>query len=137
MQYQDWIKGPHSRVSGLTCTTCHDPHKGSLSYRTGQLRGEERSLCGTCHESIVADPKKHSGHRHEVASCAACHLPKTIASGTVSNHTFEAIPPSKSLQYVDEKTGKPKMPNSCGLYCHTKESAAALDEKYTAIFKKK
>jgi len=29
------------------------------------------------------------------------------------------------------------MPNSCGLYCDTKESAAALDEKYTAIFKKK
>jgi len=136
-QHLDWIKGPHSEVKGLTCLTCHDPHKGSLTYRTGQLRGEVRSLCGKCHEKIAADPKKHSGHRNEQASCAACHLSKTIASGTVSNHTFEAIPPSKTLQFgVDEKTGKPKMPNSCGIYCHTKESAAALDEKYKAIFKK-
>lgn len=136
-QHLDWIKGPHSEVKGLTCLTCHDPHKGSLTYRTGQLRGEVRSLCGKCHEAIVANPVKHSGHRYEVASCAACHLPYTIASGSVPNHTFEAIPPSKTLQFgVDEKTGKPKMPNSCGLYCHTKESAAALDEKYKAIFKK-
>jgi predicted CXXCH cytochrome family protein len=136
-QHLDWIKGPHSEVKGLTCLTCHDPHKGSLTYRTGQLRGEVRSLCGKCHEKIAADPKKHSGHRQEVASCTACHLPKTIASGVISNHTFEAIPPSKTLQYgVDEKTGKPKMPNSCGIYCHTKESAAALDGMYKAIFKK-
>jgi predicted CXXCH cytochrome family protein len=137
-QHLDWIKGPHSEVKGLTCLTCHDPHKGSLSYRTGQLRGEVRSLCGKCHEKITADPKKHSGHRNEVASCTACHLPKTIAKGSVSNHTFEAIPPSKSLQYgVDEKTGKPKMPNSCGIYCHTTDTAAALDEKYKKIFGKK
>jgi predicted CXXCH cytochrome family protein len=136
-QYLEWIKGPHSEVKGLTCLTCHDPHKGSLSYRTGQLRGDERVFCGKCHEKIVANPKKHSGHRYEVASCAACHLPYTIAAGSVPNHTFEAIPPSKTLQYgADEKTGKPKMPNSCGLYCHTKESAVDLDAKYKMIFKK-
>ena len=135
-QYLDWIKGRHSTVSGLTCATCHDPHKGSLAYRTGQLRADARALCGSCHGEIVANPKKHSGHRYEVASCTSCHFPKTIASGTVSNHTFEAIPPSKSLQYVDAK-GQPRMPNSCGLYCHTKDSAADLDAKYKAIFGKK
>jgi len=136
-QYLEWIKGPHSEVKGLTCLTCHDPHKGSLSYRTGQLRGDERTFCGKCHEAIVANPKKHSGHRYDVASCAACHLPYTIAAGSVPNHTFEAIPPSKTLQFgADEKTGKPKMPNSCGLYCHTKESAVDLDAKYKMIFKK-
>ncbi|PIX25619.1 MAG: hypothetical protein COZ69_02640, partial [Deltaproteobacteria bacterium CG_4_8_14_3_um_filter_45_9] len=102
-----------------------------------QLRAEERSLCGKCHEEIVADQVKHSGHRYEVASCSACHLPYTIASGSVPNHTFEAIPPSKTLKYgVDEKTGKPKMPNSCSLYCHTKESVKAMDEKYNMILKK-
>lgn len=137
-QHLEWIKGAHSKVSGLTCLTCHDPHKGSLTYRTGQLRGDVRSLCGTCHAKIADDPKKHSGHRYEVASCASCHMPKTIAKGTVSNHTFEAIPPLKSLQLgINEKTGKPKMPNSCGLYCHTKESAASLNAKYKVIFPKK
>lgn len=136
-QYLEWIKSAHAEAKGLTCVTCHDPHKGSLSPRTGQLRADERAICAKCHEEIVTNPKKHSGHRYEVASCASCHLPYTIASGSIPNHTFEAIPPSKTLQYgVDEKTGKPKMPNSCGLYCHTKESAADLDAKYKTIFKK-
>ena len=135
-QHLDWVNGKHSEVDGLSCVTCHDPHKGSLEHRTGQLKGDVRELCGKCHEKIVANPKKHSGHRYEVASCAACHLPKTIAGGTVSNHTFEAIPPSKTVQYgFDEKSGKPKMPNSCSLYCHTKESAADMDAKYKKIFK--
>ena len=136
-QYLEWIKSRHNGIPDLNCVTCHDPHVGSLSYRTGQLNSEERSLCGKCHEEIVADSVRHSGHRAEVASCSACHLPYTIASGSVPNHTFEAILPSKSLRYgMDEKTGKPKMPNSCSLYCHTKESASAMDEKYNLIFKK-
>lgn len=137
-QYLEWIKSRHNGVPDFSCVTCHDPHVGSLKYRTGQLRATERSLCGKCHEEIVAEPVKHSGHRYQVASCASCHLPKTIASGSLGNHTFEAIPPSKTIQYgVDEKTGKPKMPNSCNLYCHTKESASAMNEKYNNIFKKR
>lgn len=137
-QYLEWIKSAHNKVKGLSCVTCHDPHKGSLGYRYGQTSADARALCGVadCHADIVADPKKHSGHRYEVASCAACHLPMTIAGGTVGNHTFEAIPPSKTLQYgADEKTGKPRMPNVCTLYCHTKEDASAMDGKYKSIFK--
>ena len=136
-QYLEWIKSRHNGVPDLSCVTCHDPHKGSLSYRSGQLKEDERSLCGKCHENIVADPNKHSGHRYAVASCSSCHLPYTITAGSVPNHTFEALPPSKTIQFgVDEKSGKPKMPNSCMLYCHTKETAAAMDEKYKTIFKK-
>ena len=81
-------------------------------------------------------PKKHSGHRYEVASCSSCHLPYTITAGSVPNHTFEAIPPAKTIQFGVEQSGKTKMPNSCSLYCHTKEPVAAMDEKYKAIFKK-
>jgi predicted CXXCH cytochrome family protein len=136
-QYLDWIKGRHYGIPDLTCVTCHSPHTGSLNYRYGQLRADERRLCAKCHEEMVADPMKHSGHRAEVASCSSCHLPKTIASGSVGNHTFEAIPPSKTLQYgVDDKTGKARMPNSCNLYCHMKESAATMNEKYQSLFKK-
>ena len=136
-QYLEWTKSRHNGIPGLSCATCHDPHVGSLSPRAGQLRADERAICSKCHEDIVTNPKKHSGHRYEVASCASCHLPNTIASGSLPNHTFESIPPSKTLQYgVDDKTGKPKMPNSCSLYCHTKETAAVMDEKYKSIFKK-
>ena len=136
-QYLEWIKSRHNGVPGLSCATCHDPHVGSLGPRAGQLRADERAICSKCHEEIVTDPAKHSGHRYEVASCASCHMPYTIASGSVPNHTFETIPPSKTLQYgVDEKTGKPKIPNSCSLYCHTKETANVMNEKYNMIFKK-
>lgn len=135
-QYLEWIKSRHNGVPGLSCVTCHDPHVGSLSYRTGQLKANEQTLCGKCHGEIMDNPKKHSGHRFEVASCSSCHMPYTIAAGSVPNHTFEAIPPSKTLQYgVNDKTGKPNMPNSCNLYCHTKETATVMDEKYKSIFR--
>lgn len=136
-QYLDWKGSKHFDVAEISCVTCHDPHKGSLAYRTGQLKADPRPLCAKCHESEVTNPKKHSGHRYEVASCTACHMPKTIASGSVSNHTFEAIPPAKSIKFgLDEKTGKPKMPNSCSLYCHTKETPEDMEGKYNQIFKK-
>ncbi len=137
-QYLEWIKSRHNGVPGLSCVTCHDPHVGSLSYRTGQLKANEQTLCGKCHAEIMDNPKKHSGHRSEVASCSSCHMPYTIAAGSVPNHTFETISPSKTLQYgVNDKTGKPKMPNSCNLYCHTKESAQVMMDKYNIVFKKK
>jgi len=70
-----------------------------------------------------------------MASCSSCHNPKSIAYGSVGNHTFEAIPPAKTIQYGADDKGKPKMPNSCNLYCHTKETAQAMDDKYKTIFK--
>jgi len=134
-QYLEWIKSRHYGVPDLTCVTCHDPHKGSLNYRYGQLKADERKLCAKCHEEIVANPVKHSGHRADVASCSSCHNPKSIAYGSLGNHTWEAIPPAKTIQYGADDKGKPKMPNSCNLYCHTKETAAIMDEKYKTIFK--
>jgi predicted CXXCH cytochrome family protein len=136
-QYLEWIKSKHNGIPDLSCVTCHDPHVGSLNYRVGHLRSDERAICAKCHEDKVSDPIKHSGHRYEVASCSACHLPYTIASGSVPNHTFEAIPPSKTIQFGVDDRGKPKMPNSCNLYCHTKEPAQVMLDKYNVIFKKK
>ena len=63
-------------------------------------------------------------------------MPYTIASGSVPNHTFEAISPAKTIQYGVDDKGKQKMPNSCNLYCHTKESAQIMLDKYNMIFKK-
>ena len=134
-QYLDWQKGKHA-AAGVTCTTCHDPHVGALTYRTGMLRAPEKALCGQCHEAIVADPVKHSGHRYEQASCSSCHLLKTIGSGSVTTHTFEAVPPAKTIQYGMDDRGRVKMPNSCAAYCHKGTDVAAMDARYKTLFKK-
>lgn len=134
-QYLDWQKGKHA-TAGVTCNTCHDPHVGALSYRTGMLRAPEKALCGQCHEAIVANPVKHSGHRYEQASCSACHLLKTIGSGSVTTHTFEAVAPAKTIQYGMDDRGRVKMPNSCNAYCHKTADVAAMDARYKALFKK-
>lgn len=134
-QYLDWKKGRHA-AAGVTCGTCHDPHVGSLSFRTGMLRAEEREICGGCHEAIASDPVKHSGHRFAQANCSACHLPKLIGAASVSTHTFEAIPPAKSLQYGKDDRGRLKMANSCTAHCHKTADLAAMDANYKKLFKK-
>jgi predicted CXXCH cytochrome family protein len=134
-QYLDWQKGKHA-AAGVTCTTCHDPHVGALSYRTGMLRAPEKALCGPCHQAVVANPVKHSGHRYEQASCSACHLLKTIGSGSVTTHTFEAVAPAKTIQYGVDDRGRVKMPNSCMAYCHRGTDVAAMDARYKTLFKK-
>jgi predicted CXXCH cytochrome family protein len=134
-QYLDWQKGKHA-AAGVTCTACHDPHEGALNYRTGMLRGPEKAVCGGCHEAIVGNPEKHSGHRYEQASCSSCHLLKTIGAGSVTTHTFEAVAPAKTIQYGKDDRGRVKMPNSCGAYCHRGTEVAALDASYKRLFKK-
>ena len=100
------------------------------------LKSDDRALCGNCHEAIVGSPAKHSGHRYEQASCASCHLPKISASGSLSTHTFEAVPPAKTIQYGTDDRGRIKMPNSCTAYCHKGVDAATMDARYKALFKK-
>jgi hypothetical protein len=85
---------------------------------------------------VEPDPAKHSNHRYEQASCAACHLPKIIANGSRSTHTFEAVPPAKTIQHGTDNQGRVRMPNSCNAYCHKGTDVAAMDAKYKAVFKK-
>lgn len=126
-QYLDWSKSDHATWN-VGCVTCHDPHKGSLVERKVDLRAPGNELCGKCHERQVSDPVAHLGHRAQVASCASCHLPKLIGSGSVSTHTFEAIAPAKTLQYGE------KMANSCTYSCHKAQGAEWADQAYKRLF---
>ncbi|MHB1006311.1 MAG: multiheme c-type cytochrome [Chloroflexota bacterium] len=128
-QYLDWSKSGHADWD-VTCVTCHDPHKGSLTERKTDLRAKGDELCAKCHSDKTTDPKVHSGHSAQAASCASCHLPKVIASGSVSTHTFEAIAPAKTLQYGE------KMVNSCTYGCHKTQTVQWADEAFKRIFGK-
>ncbi|MBI3926869.1 MAG: hypothetical protein HY319_15135 [Armatimonadetes bacterium] len=126
-QFLDWSKSDHAQAE-VGCITCHDPHKGSLTERKADLRAQGNELCSKCHEKQTSDPVAHSGHQAQVASCAACHLPKLIGSGSVSTHTFEAIAPAKTLQYGET------MANSCTSSCHKAQGVEWADQGYKRLF---
>jgi hypothetical protein len=49
--------------------------------------------------------------------CSKCHMPKTAKTAIdydIHSHTFEAIPPEKTLMYQEEGG----MPSSCSVSCH-------------------
>ncbi|MBI4319838.1 MAG: hypothetical protein HY675_15215 [Chloroflexi bacterium] len=126
-QYLDWSKSGHANFL-VGCVTCHDPHKGSLTERKADLRAPGDQLCGTCHAKQTSDPVAHSGHPAQAATCAACHMPKLIGSGSVSTHTFEAIAPAKTLQFGET------MANSCNT-CHKNQGVDWADEQYKSLFR--
>ncbi len=126
-QYLDWSKSGHAQWD-VNCVTCHDPHKGSLTERKADLRAQGNELCAKCHQDKTSNPVAHSGHRAEVASCASCHLPKVIASGSVSTHTFEAIAPIKTLHFGET------MANSCTYSCHKSRGVDWAHWAYVQIF---
>ena len=63
--------------SGIDLRDLPRPHKGSLAYRTGQLRGDERALCGACPPTSFAARLRVSAFVRIFvpASCqaAVCH----------------------------------------------------------------
>lgn len=128
-QYLDFSKSGHAAWD-VGCTTCHDPHKGSLTERKVDLRAPADQLCAKCHSQQVSASVAHSGHTLQSASCASCHLPKLIGSGSVSTHTFEAIAPAKTLQLG------PSMANSCTYRCHTAQGVEWADQQFKRLFKK-
>jgi hypothetical protein len=102
-----------------------DPKDAKPATRRSTIPGATRFM----HGWSVPLPKETSNAK---ADLTVPNAPKADQY----DWAYETIPPSKSLQYgVDEKTGKPKMPNSCSLYCHTKETTTVIDEKYKTIFK--
>lgn len=54
-------------ASGLTCTTCHEPHSRKMKH-------EGNALCTQCHSAEQYDTTKH--HASTVgAQCKTCHMP--------------------------------------------------------------
>lgn len=126
-QYLDWSKSAHAQWD-VNCVTCHDPHKGSLTQRKADLRAQGDELCAKCHRDKTSNPVAHSMHSAQMASCAGCHLPKVIASGSVSTHTFEAMAPIKTLHFGETQA------NSCTYSCHKSQGVDWAHWNYVKIF---
>jgi hypothetical protein len=72
-QYQELLAGPHD---GLSCGACHDAH-ASTKYDDEAPGEGVHTGCESCHSDIVVNAP-HAG----IASCTACHMPKTVKSAT-------------------------------------------------------
>ncbi len=107
-----------TRVEDNTlCLACHATH-GSFANITQQQvadYADNRTAIGAVVES-------HSHHPYGperamgLSRCTGCHMATTGGPDELKlhTHTFEAVPPEKTLKYQDQGG----MPNACALSCH-------------------
>ena len=112
---------------GVTCWSCHNPHKSSENNSSG-LRQTGDALCRSCHT-------RQTGGRglthaiHDNGGCRGCHMPLTAGGspvGELASHRFTPVPPSATLELGAGDTNR--QPNSCnGCHYHGKQPPADLD----------
>jgi len=125
-------------------------HSGDVEYRIATAV-DDNTLCLACHathgpfsdvsremmvdywenyDEIGKIVSAHSKHPYAperkmgLSRCTECHMPysnKSAVPYDVRSHTFEAIPPVKTLDYA--------MPNSCAASCHG-QKAILFDNGY-------
>ncbi len=75
-QYDQMLFTKHRRTSGMTCVTCHDPHKSTV-YDRGGLKTAGKT-CSPCHDNrsnITATVVKPTGTTTYTHTCQDCHMP--------------------------------------------------------------
>jgi len=128
-------KGKHNRgllavddaKHGLTCVTCHNPHK-SL-YSKGET-ARVATICGSCHVNSLRKygPKQESHFPcpESAVSCPDCHMPKikyVAEKFDMRDHSFKIITPDIADQN--------KIPSSCSAgKCHDDLTSNQIIEKY-------
>ena len=95
-QWDEFVVTKHGE-NGLTCTSCHDPHKRTIWDGDGIIQ-----TCESCHPDQVANTKHNSQ-----AGCIDCHMPYAAKSGTeigesgyradVRSHLMAIIPNTESM----------------------------------------
>lgn len=94
---------------GVTCSSCHNAHTGSVLFVSNQL-------CSQCHSQSYDSP---SHHFHQIntagADCKSCHMPGKTYMGNDyrHDHSFRVPRPDQSVKYG--------IPNAC-TSCHTDKS---------------
>ncbi|RLD92943.1 MAG: hypothetical protein DRJ29_10390 [Bacteroidetes bacterium] len=122
--------------SGLTCITCHDPHKRVIWDGEGIIKN-----CGECHSAQVATVNHGVG-----ATCLDCHMPYAAKSGTtrggsgfkgdVRSHLLAITPDTASMFIADgsavrdddERKASLSPAYSC-LGCHNNDAGDGIPDK--------
>jgi len=95
-QWDEFVVTKHGEA-GLTCITCHDPHKRTIWEGDGIT-----ATCVSCHQDQEAHTKHNPG-----AGCVDCHMPYAAKSGTsigesgyrgdIRSHLMTIIPDTESM----------------------------------------
>ena len=100
------------------CLACHAGF-GPFASLTREMILNPKSDFGPIYNATIA----HTRHPYApegaigLSRCTECHMARMAASGDpydISSHTFEVVPPAKTLQYQAQGG----MPNSCAVRCH-------------------
>jgi predicted CXXCH cytochrome family protein len=97
-------------AEGVTCSDCHDPHRGGL-------RAPGNQLCLSCHDSAYATPAHHFHREGSPGSrCVDCHMPATTYMVVDRRHDHSLRVPRPDL------SARLGVPDPCHS-CHTDRSA--------------
>lgn len=107
-----------SNDNNTLCLACHATH-GDFEEITKEMVADYYDFETEIGEVVSA----HSHHPYApersmgLSRCSKCHMPKVAKSAVnydIHSHTFEPIPPEKTLMYQDQGG----MPNNCAASCH-------------------
>lgn len=114
---EDGLIIPTENDNNTLCLACHATH--------GHFEEITKEMVANYEENVDQIAKIVSNHTHHpyapdrkmgLSRCSKCHMPKVAKSAIaydIHSHTFEPIPPSKTLDYQEEGG----MPNACAT-CH-------------------
>jgi hypothetical protein len=134
-QWDEFVVTKHGE-SGMTCLTCHNPHKRTIWDGDGII-----ATCVSCHE----DQEAHTAHTAS-ATCVDCHMPFAAKSGTkigesgfrgdVRSHLMTIIPDTESMftedgAFVRDDAGRSAAlsPAYSCLGCHNDDPTDDIPDK--------
>ena len=100
------------------CLACHATH-GDFEAITKEMVADYDANLNAIAQTVSAHTNHPYGPDRKLglSRCSKCHMPKTAKSAInydIHAHTFEPIPPEKTIMYQEEGG----MPNSCAVSCH-------------------
>ncbi|MCP4902215.1 MAG: hypothetical protein GY906_35055, partial [bacterium] len=115
----DGLRIPTSNDNNTLCLACHATHGDFEAITKEQVAEHDEHL-----DLISRVTAEHTNHPYGptrsmgLSRCSKCHMPKVQKSAInfdIHAHTFEPIPPEKTLIYQDGGG----MPNACAVSCHS------------------
>lgn len=110
---------PTENDNNTLCLACHATFGPFSAITKEQVANLEENIDHI--ENVVSAHTHHPygpDRKMGLSRCSKCHMPTvavTAEAYDIHSHTFEVIPPEKTLVYQD----KGGMPNACAVSCHT------------------
>lgn len=114
----DNVTIPTQNDNNTLCLACHATHGPFSSITKEQVADLDANIDHI--ENVVSAHSHHPygpDRKMGLSRCSKCHMPTiavTAEAYDIHSHTFEVIPPEKTLAFQD----KGGMPNACAVSCH-------------------